>query len=292
MSAIKSNTKTDHELIARAQLLASVEAGITFWSREVFEKGAIQVIDLCKEGEYSKQPNESISNMVESILKCNGEEVLTKIQKMGFELVLPNEKFDELPAPPIALIAKGDIQLLNKRSISIVGTRNPTPYGVKVASEMAANFVDREWVVVSGGAYGIDAAAHKGALIAEGETIAVLASGLDVLYPAGNARLFAEIAETGLLISEYPPGMKALPHRFLNRNRLIAALSHGTLVVEAAFRSGSLRTARDANELKRVVMAIPGPINSPLSEGCHRLIGEGAAAICCGVNDALELMGE
>lgn len=292
MSAIKSNTKTDHELIARAQLLASVEAGITFWSREVFEKGAIQVIDLCKEGEYSKQPNESISNMVESILKCNGEEVLTKIQKMGFELVLPNEKFDELPAPPIALIAKGDVQLLNKRSISIVGTRNPTPYGVKVASEMAANFVDREWVVVSGGAYGIDAAAHKGALIAEGETIAVLASGLDVLYPAGNARLFAEIAETGLLISEYPPGMKALPHRFLNRNRLIAALSHGTLVVEAAFRSGSLRTARDANELKRVVMAIPGPINSPLSEGCHRLIGEGAAAICCGVNDALELMGE
>ena len=292
MSAIKSNTKTDHELIARAQLLASVEAGITFWSREVFEKGAIQVIDLCKEGEYSKQPNESINNMVESILKCNGEEVLTKIQKMGFELVLPTEKFDELPAPPIALIAKGDIQLLNKRSISIVGTRNPTPYGVKVASEMAANFVDREWVVVSGGAYGIDAAAHKGALIAEGETIAVLASGLDVLYPAGNARLFAEIAETGLLISEYPPGMKALPHRFLNRNRLIAALSHGTLVVEAAFRSGSLRTARDANELKRVVMAIPGPINSPLSEGCHRLIGEGAAAICCGVNDALELMGE
>lgn len=292
MSAFKSNTKTDHELIARAQLLASVEAGITFWSREVFEKGAIQVIDLCKEGEYSKQPNESISNMVESILKCNGEEVLTKIQKMGFELVLPNEKFDELPAPPIALIAKGDIQLLNQRSISIVGTRNPTPYGVKVASEMAANFVDREWVVVSGGAYGIDAAAHKGALIAEGETIAVLASGLDVLYPAGNARLFAEIAETGLLISEYPPGMKALPHRFLNRNRLIAALSHGTLVVEAAFRSGSLRTARDANDLKRVVMAIPGPINSPLSEGCHRLIGEGAAAICCGVNDALELMGE
>ena len=179
---------------------------------------------------------------------------------------------------------------LVKNSISIVGTRNPTQYGAKVASEMAANFVDREWAVVSGGAYGIDSAAHKGALIAEGETIAVLASGLDIYYPAGNARLFAEIAESGLLLSEYMLGTKALPHRFLNRNRLIAALGNGTLVVEAAFRSGALRTATDAQNLNRVVMAIPGPINSPLSEGCHRLIGEGAAVICTGINDALELM--
>ena len=159
-----------------------------------------------------------------------------------------------------------------------------------MASEMAANFVDREWVVVSGGAYGIDSAAHKGALIAEGETIAVLASGLDVIYPAGNARLFEEIAESGLLLSEYMLGTKALPHRFLNRNRLIAALGNGTLVVEAAFRSGALRTATDAQNLNRIVMAIPGQINSPLSEGCHRLIGEGAAIICTGINDALELM--
>lgn len=274
----------ESELIARAQLFASIEPGITFWSREVLEKGAVKVIELCKEGEYQYD--------VQGILKSNGEEMLERITNLGFELVIPNQKFDELPAPPIALITKGNSKLLDRRSISIVGTRNPTQYGIRVASEMAANFVDREWVVTSGGAYGIDAAAHKGALIAEGETIAVLASGLDVLYPAGNARLFAEIAETGLLISEYPPGMKALPHRFLNRNRLIAAISVGTMVVEAAFRSGSLRTARDAQELQRVVMAIPGPINSPLSEGCHRLIGEGAAAICCGVSDALELMGE
>ena len=273
----------ERELIARAQLLASVEAGLTFWSREVFEKGAIKVIELCKAREYQYD--------VSKILETDGEAVLERILKSGFEFILPNEKFDELPAPPIALIAKGNTKLLDQKSIAIVGTRNPTPYGARVASEMAANFVDREWVVVSGGAHGIDSAAHKGALIAEGETIAVLASGLDVLYPAGNARLFAEIAENGLLISEYLPGSKALPHRFLNRNRLIAALGAGTMVVEAAFRSGSLRTARDAQELKRVVMAIPGPINSPLSEGCHRLIGEGSAAICCGVNDALELMG-
>lgn len=274
---------SDQELIARAQLLASTEAGITFWAREVFEKGAINVLELCRAGSYQVD--------VSRILSTNGQQILDLIQAKGFELLIPNEKFDELPAPPIGLIAKGNKELLNRKSISIVGTRNPTPYGQRVASEMAANFVDREWVVTSGGAYGIDTAAHKGALISEGETIAVLASGLDVLYPAGNARLFAEIAESGLLISEYLPGTKALPHRFLNRNRLIAAIGDGTMVVEAAFRSGSLRTARDAQDLKRVVMAIPGPINSPLSEGCHRLIGEGAAAICCGVNDALELMG-
>jgi DNA processing protein len=278
----------DKELIARAQLFASVEAGTTFWAKEVFEKGAIKVVELCQEGQYKGVVNYDFKQ----ILNTNGEAVIEKITALGLELVIPNEKFEELPAPPIALICRGNSKLLERRSISIVGTRNPSPYGVRVASEMAANFVDREWVVVSGGAYGIDTAAHKGALIAEGETIAVLASGLDILYPAGNAKLFTEIAETGLLISEYMPGMKALPHRFLNRNRLIAALSKGTMVVEAAFRSGSLRTARDAHELNRIVMAIPGPITSPLSEGAHRLIGEGSAAICCGVNDAVELMGE
>ena len=270
------------ELIARAQLFASIEPGLTFWSSEVFENGAEAVLEKCRAGQYKYD--------VTDILATNGEAVLERIEKAGYQFLTPSEIFEELPAPPIGLIASGNIDLIGKRAISIVGTRNPTQYGIKVASDMAANFVDREWVVVSGGAYGIDSAAHKGALIAEGETIAVLASGLDVIYPAGNARLFAEIAESGLLLSEYMLGTKALPHRFLNRNRLIAALGNGTLVVEAAFRSGALRTATDAQNLNRVVMAIPGPINSPLSEGCHRLIGEGAAVICTGINDALELM--
>ena len=189
-----------------------------------------------------------------------------------------------------SLTIKGNKELLEKPSIAIVGTRNPTAYGAKVASEMAANFVDREWVVVSGGAYGIDTAAHKGALIAEGETVAVIASGLNVLYPAGNARLFAAIEESGLLVSEYMPGTPALPFRFLNRNRIIAAIADGTMVVEAAFRSGALRTAHDAAALNRKVMAIPGPITSPLSEGCHRIIGDGSAMICTGVSDAIEVM--
>ena len=133
--------------------------------------------------------------------------------------------------------------------------------------------------------------AHKGALIAEGVTVAVIASGIDINYPAGNTRLFAEICESGVMVTESMPGQRALPHRFLTRNRLIASISKATLVVEAAFRSGSLRTARDAAEMFRPVMAIPGPINSPTSEGCHRLIGERAAEIVTSVADAVEFVG-
>jgi len=188
------------------------------------------------------------------------------------------------------LIVKGDLEILTAESLAIVGTRNPTPYGIRNAQEFAAGFVDRGWSIVSGGAYGIDSAAHKGALIAEGSTIAVTASGLDSTYPAGNQRLFDEIVENGAIITEYLPGAIARPHRFLVRNRLIAALSRGTVVVEAAFRSGSLRTARDASDLLRPVMAIPGPINAPTSEGCHRLIGERSAELVSSVADAYEYL--
>jgi DNA processing protein len=200
------------------------------------------------------------------------------------------DQLNELAAPPIGLVVKGEVETLKESGLAIVGTRNPTPYGIRNAGDFAAGFVDREWTIISGGAYGIDSAAHKGALIAEGTTIAVLAAGIDVAYPAGNARLFAEICENGALISEVIPGVHAIPSRFLTRNRIIAALSQATLVVEAAFRSGSLRTARDAAELMRPVMAIPGPISAPTSEGCHRLIGERAAELVTSVADAFELV--
>jgi DNA processing protein len=197
---------------------------------------------------------------------------------------------DSLAAPPIGLIAKGNTQVLEKSSLSIVGTRNPTHYGVRLAGDFAASFVDHEWAIVSGGACGIDAAAHRGALAAEGSTIAVLGSGVNVNYPASHENLFNEITESGLLISEVMPSVHAIPSRFLMRNRIIAALGDATLVVEAAFRSGSLRTARDAAELLRPVMAVPGPITSPTSEGCHRLIGERVAEIVTSVSDAMEFI--
>jgi DNA processing protein len=223
------------------------------------------------------------------------EDVKESIVKSGSIFLSPQSSewpasLNDLSATPFGLVVKGDLSVLIDRSLAIVGTRNPTPYGLRIAGDFAAGFVDREWSIVSGGAYGIDSAAHKGALIAEGRSIAVLAAGVDVAYPAGNARLFAEIAENGALVSEVLPGFHAIPSRFLTRNRIIAALSQATLVVEAAFRSGSLRTARDAAELMRPVMAIPGPINAPTSEGCHRLIGERAAEIVTSVADAVELI--
>jgi DNA protecting protein DprA len=221
--------------------------------------------------------------------------LLESIEGAGGIFITPGDldwpqQLNDLATTPIGLVVKGNVDSLKARSIAIVGTRNPTPYGARIASDFAAGFVDREWSIVSGGAYGIDTHAHKGALIAEGVTIAVIASGIDVNYPAGNERLFAEIAELGAIVSEVMPGTPAFPSRFLTRNRIIAALSMSTLVVEAAFRSGSLRTARDAAELMRPVMAIPGPINSPTSEGTHRLIGERAAEIVTSVSDAVELI--
>lgn len=228
-------------------------------------------------------------------LRIKIRECYQSIANCGGELITPEDShwphlLNELEVPPIAIIVKGDTSILKEDSLAIVGTRNPTPYGVRNAQEFAAGFVDRGWAIVSGGAYGIDSAAHKGALIAEGGTIAVTASGLDSPYPAGNQRLFDEITENGAIITEYLPGVMARPHRFLIRNRLIAALSRGTVVIEAAFRSGSLRTARDASDLLRPVMAIPGPINAPTSEGCHRLIGERSAELVSSVADAYELL--
>ncbi len=239
-----------------------------------------------------------VERVVEGIpadLRTNPMQVRDELEKSGIAFLIPEDnewpaRLNELAVPPVALFIKGNIEALSQQSLAIVGTRNPTQYGIRAAQEFAAGFVDREWAIVSGGAYGIDSAAHKGALVAEGVTIAVTASGLDSPYPAGNQRLFEEIIENGAIITEYLPGVVARPHRFLVRNRLIAALSKATLVVEAAFRSGSLRTARDAAELARPVMAIPGPITAPTSEGCHRLIGERSAELVTSIADAHELI--
>jgi len=280
------------ELVARARLFAAVEGGSSFWSREVFSNGASYVLDRALNGAYDPV---KYARTIDKLKSSNADELLQTVANLGAIFLTPEDptwpqSVNDLAAPPIALVVKGDPKLLTVNSLAIVGTRNPTQYGVRIAQDFAAGFVDRDWAIISGGAYGIDAAAHKGALIAEGVTVAVIAAGIDINYPAGNARLFAEIAELGCLVSEVTPGTPAIPSRFLTRNRLIAALSNATLVVEAAFRSGSLRTARDAAELMRPVMAIPGPITSPVSEGCHRLIGERAAEIVTSIADAVEFL--
>lgn len=279
-------------LEARAILFSCIEGGSTFWTREIDALGPIEVVTKLRGRGYDLIKFEKT---IEKVTAAKAASVFAAIASSGSEFISPEDsrwpsQLNDLSALPIGLVVKGSVDSLHGPSLAIVGTRNPTNYGVRVAGDFAAGFVDREWAIVSGGAYGIDAAAHRGALVAEGVTIAVLAAGIDVNYPAGHARLFAEIAEVGALVSEVMPGVRAVPSRFLTRNRLIAALSKSTLVVEAAFRSGSLRTARDAAELMRPVMAIPGPISSPTSEGCHRLIGERAAEVVTSVADAVEFV--
>ncbi|MDG4767205.1 DNA-processing protein DprA [Solwaraspora sp. WMMD406] len=179
-------------------------------------------------------------------------------------------------APPLALWVRGPLELDEAlaKSVAVVGARALSEYGRHVGTEFAYGLAERGWTIVSGGAFGVDAAAHRGALAAGGSTVAVLACGVDRPYPSGNAALFDQILDTGLLVSEWPPGAEPLRHRFLIRNRLIAAATAGTVLVEAGVRSGATQTARRALALGRATMVVPGPITSAVSVGCHEILRE------------------
>ena len=194
--------------------------------------------------------------------------------------------------PPIMLHVRGNPALLHQPAVAIIGARSATEGGKDNARAFARHLAGRGWTVISGLARGIDAAAHEGSLQAGGPggTIAVLACGLDIVYPKQHARLTEEIAAAGALVSEYAPGTPAQPFRFPERNRLVAALSRGVLVVEAAVQSGSLGTARLALECGREVFAIPGSIHAPLSRGCHALIRQGAKLVEQGSDIEEELL--
>jgi DNA processing protein len=185
----------------------------------------------------------------------------------------------EIADPPALLYARGRIELLTRSALAVVGSRNATQQGEANAEAMASALSAAGLTIVSGLALGIDAAAHRGGLTGAGSTIAVLGTGIDVAYPSRNAALAAEIAERGLLISEFPLGAPPAAQNFPRRNRLISGLARGCLVVEAALASGSLITARAAAEQGREVFAIPGSIHSPLSKGCHALIKSGAKLV-------------
>lgn len=185
----------------------------------------------------------------------------------------------EAPRPPAALFVRGDPGLLWHPQLAMVGSRNPTAGGADTARAFAATLAGSGLVITSGLASGIDAAAHRGALQAGGRTLAVVGTGVDLAYPASHAALTAEIAATGAVVSEFPLGTPARPPHFPLRNRIIAGLSLGTFVVEAALRSGSLITARLAGEAGREVFALPGSIHNPMARGCHRLIRDGARLV-------------
>jgi DNA processing protein len=194
----------------------------------------------------------------------------------------------EIPDPPAVLYGIGRPELLQRPSVAIVGSRNASAQGERNAESFAQSLSDAGLVIVSGLAVGIDAAAHRGGLAGAASTIAVLGTGVDVIYPRRNAQLAGLIAERGLLLSEFPLGTGALAHNFPRRNRLISGLAKGCLVVEAALASGSLITARTAADQGRDVFAIPGSIHSPLSKGCHALIKSGAKL----VDSADDVLGE
>jgi DNA processing protein len=303
---------------ARAWLSRAVEPGtIDFW-RYVDDVGPVEAVRRIRSG---RAPDR-----IKSLVGARaGQDAtladLARAERCGARLLVPED--DEWPAlplhaltlavseepddskhqsdrtmapvPPIALWVRGARRLdeLVDRSVAIVGSRASTAYGEHVAGELGHQLGERGWTVVSGGAFGIDAAAHRGALAAEAPTLAVLACGVDRPYPAAHGALFHRVAETGLLVSEWPPGCAPLRHRFLVRNRLIAALTRGTVVVEAAARSGAQATAQRARRLGRQVLVVPGPVTSAMSVGCHELLRdrEAEATLVASADHVIEAVG-
>jgi DNA processing protein len=281
---------------ARLILFSCIEPADNFWSGEIFQTSALAVLERVNNGKYYGKWPEFLG-LQQKIAKLD----LSKLKKELIDsdctfLTLEDPDWpsglNDLISPPIGLVIKGDRNTLKNldKSISIVGSRKPTSYGYQIAKSLAMQAVKQDLVVVSGGAYGIDTASHIGALAGDGKTICILAGGINHLYPLENSKLFNKITISGLLISEVMPNVLSKPYRFLIRNRLIAALSKATVVVEAEFVSGSIRTARDAAEIFRPVFAIPGEVTSTLSEGCHRLIAERIADIATSLDEILEII--
>lgn len=239
-------------------------------------------------------------DLAQRIEDTNPDEILERAHAQGLRFVTPGD--DEWPAQlhnldnnltlnerggqPIGLWFRGARHTL-RETVSIVGSRSATTYGTEVARDIAGAVASQEWAVVSGGAFGIDQAAHRGALASGGVTICVLACGADRVYPSAHRELIDHIADVGLVISEANPGAAPTRLRFLARNRLIAALGVGTVVVEGAVRSGALSTAEWARMLRRPLMGVPGPVTSAPSAGVHQLLRAGHARLVTGGEDVL-----
>ncbi len=293
------------ERTARATLTAVAEPGDTFLNRIIDHSGAEQALEAIRTGTL---PEGVLADVKEvrrleqwriRLIAAEPDQDMAVCARFRGRLICPGDPewpttLDDLgDGRPYALWLRGPGDLRNAclRSVAVVGSRAASPYGLRAASDFASELADRGWTVISGGALGIDAAAHRGALAADGPTVAVLANGVDVPYPASNEGLFAELARRCLLVSESPPG--AHPHRlrFLVRNRVIAALSRGTVIVEAEARSGALNTAGWAAKLGRVVMAGPGPVTSRTSVGCHRLLREEGTTLVTRTEEIIEAVG-
>ena len=291
------------ERLARVALARLGEPGETRLSSLAAELGAVQLYEaLCSE----RDPHGLLTDLAGRLAEVDPDRDLRIAEREGVRFVVPGDaewprRLDDLAGAgslherggaPIGLWVRGPLDLSTlDRSVAVVGSRSATTYGLRVAEEIAATAARAGAAVVSGAAFGIDQAAHRGALAVEGTTVAVLASGADRAYPAAHRALIDHIADVGAVVSESPPGCAPTRIRFLARNRLIAALGTGTVIVEAAVRSGALNTASWSDRLHRVLMGVPGPVTSAQSQGVHQLVRSGAAALVTGGSDVLELIG-
>jgi DNA processing protein len=286
---------SDEERLARITLMRVAEPDDEELGAALAD-GAADAVARLREGSLS----------IESVRACrrrldgyDPREDADKAAAAGARLICPGDEewptqLDDLGLrSPFGLWVRGstDLRLAAVRSVSMVGARAATGYGETVATELAAGVAERGFAVVSGAAYGIDSAAHRGALAVAGVTVAVLACGVDIAYPRAHAALLGRIAADGCVVSELAPGVSPSRHRFLVRNRLIAALSAGTVVVEAGLRSGAGRTAEDASKLCRVLMGVPGPVTSAVSAGVHRLLRQGEAILVTNAAEVIEAVG-
>lgn len=292
--------------LAWAYLSRVVEPPSRELDRLVAEVGPVEAAEKVKRGDVSAH----LAQLTEARreLDCAADD-LNVLARLGGRLLTADD--DEWPylaftsfnggqlqkreggRGPMVLWVVGDAVLADvaERACSIVGTRASTSYGERVAADLGAGLAERDVAVVSGGAFGIDGVAHRAVLGADGLTVAVLAGGIDVLYPSAHSAMLRRVGEKGLLVSEYPPGVRPARHRFLTRNRLVAALSGATVVVEAGLRSGAANTASWARDLGRPVCVVPGPVTSGASSGCHVLLRETDAFLVTRVEEVVEYVG-
>lgn len=301
MSVGPTASSREEERLARVALTRVLEPGDAVGGRWLREVGAAEVLRRLGT-EEERLPGVSPrrwEGLRGRAATARPERDLAAAGDIGARFVCPGDAewpvtLDDLgDARPVGLWVRGrpSLRMWALRSVAVVGARACTQYGAHMAATVAAGLAERGWVVVSGGAYGVDGAAHRGALGSGGATVAVLACGIDQSYPRGHAELIGRIAEQGLVVGELPPGDHPTPSRFILRNRLIAALTRGTVVVEAAYRSGALATARGARELGRFTMGVPGPATSALSAGVHELL-RGDGVLVTDAAEIVELVGD
>ncbi|MER7814244.1 DNA-processing protein DprA [Streptomyces sp. NPDC096153] len=295
---------SEEERRARAALTRVVEPGDERAGRWLRRHGPVELLarltgPALTEGTLPGAGEQRVQGYRTRAATASPERDLERVAELGGRFLCPGDpewpgQLDDLgDARPVGLWVRGrpDLRIWALRSVAVVGARACTPYGAHVSGSLASGLAERGWVVVSGAAYGVDAAAHRGALSADGATVAVLACGVDAVYPRGHAELIRRVVEQGVVIAELPPGSHPTRSRFVLRNRVIAALSRGTVVVEAEYRSGSLATARAAERLGRFTMGVPGPVTSGLSAGVHELLRTGAVLVT-DADEVVELVGD